>query len=152
MQFAHERARGGDFAQARGELALVDPRPALVSKWDKFSAPLPEYHYLHGLVNLGLGLRVDFPNPLIETAEGAPRVRGPEISYDAAIAATGNADIVPQPHTNYPDDSRPAIYRAALADLDALLDQPPAGWPPEARAAAERIRAKLQAGLDAVVR
>jgi hypothetical protein len=59
---------------------------------------------------------------------------------------------VPQPHAAYPDDSRPAIYRAALEDLDRLLANPPAGWPPAARAAAERARAQVQERLAAVER
>ena len=48
MQFAQEAAIKGDFARARGELALVDPRPATFKKWDVLSAPLPDYHFCHG--------------------------------------------------------------------------------------------------------
>jgi hypothetical protein len=143
MQFAQEAARKGDFARARGELELVDPRPAAFKKWDVLSAPLPDYHFLHGMISLGLGMPADFANPLIKRSDA-------EADYAEGIAVTENDDIVPQPQAGYPDDSRPAIYQAALEDLDALLGRPPAGWPPAARAATERMRAKLQAQLEAL--
>lgn len=152
MQLAHDAAQRGDFATARGELALVNPSPALVRKWDPLSAPLPDYHYLHGLVSLGLGLPPDFPNPLIKPEDVPPGASDGEASYAAAIAATENGDVVPQPRVDYPDDSRPALYRVALADLDRLLAQPPIGWNPAARAAAERLRAELKRRLDVVAK
>jgi hypothetical protein len=152
MQLATEAARAGNFARARGELALVDLRTATFKSWgDVLSAPLPDYHFLHGLVSLGLGMPTDFPNPLIKHAADAP-ASDAEASYSAAITMTENADIVPQPNNNYPDDSRPAIYRAALVDLDQLLAKPPTGWSPAARAAAERVRATVQERLDAVAK
>jgi len=150
MQLAQEAARTGDFARARGELGLVEPQPAAFKKWDTLSAPLPDYHYLHGLISLGLGLPTDFPNPLLKRTADAPARSDAEADYAEAIAVTENKDIVPQPHENYSDDSRPAVYQSALSDLDALLERPPAGWSPTARAATARMRAKLQAQLDAV--
>jgi hypothetical protein len=147
MQLAQEAARKGDFVRARGELELVEPRPAAFKKWDTLSAPLPDYHFLHGMISLGLSMPFDFPNPLLTPARSSA-----EADYTQAIAVTENDDIVPQPHVNYPDDSRPAVYQAALSDLDALLERPPAGWSPAARAAAARMRAKVQAQLDAVAR
>ena len=153
LQLAQESLRRGDFKTARQELALVDPRPATFQKWDRLSAPLPDYHYLHGLVGLALGLPNEFANPLIDHAAGAPHDALDAVaSYDQAIEVTEDKKVVPQPSVDYPDDSRPAIYRAALADLDRLLANPPIGWPPAARATAEQIRAKLQQQLDAIVK
>jgi hypothetical protein len=150
MQLAQEAARKGDFARARGEIELVEPRPAVFKKWDTLSAPLPDYHFLHGMISLGLGMPTDFPNPLLKRTAGAPARSDAEADYVEAISVTENDNIVPQPHENYPDDSRPAVYQAALSDLDALLERPPAGWPPAARAATTRIRAMVQGQLDAV--
>ena len=94
----------------------------------------------------------DFANPLIDHTPGAPPGSDAAASYDAAIKVTEDKNVVPQPSADYPDDARPAIYRAALANLDRLLANPPSGWPPAARAAAEQIRAKLQQRLDAIVK
>jgi hypothetical protein len=152
LQLVQESIRQGDFKTARQELALVDPRPATFQKWDRLSAPLPDYDYLHGLAGLALGLPNDFANPLIEHAPGAPPGSDAAASYEAAINVTEDKNVVPQPSADYPDDSRPAIYRAALADLDRLLAHPPAGWPPAARATAEQMREKLQQRLDAIVK
>jgi len=152
LQLAQESVRQGDYTTARQELALVDPRPATFQKWDRLSAPLPDYHYLHGLVGLALGLPNDFPNPLIDHAAGAPPRSDAIASYDQAIDVTEDKKVVPQPSVDYPDDSRPAIYRAALADLDRLLDNPPNGWPQTAHTTAEQIRAKLQQQLDAIAK
>ncbi len=152
MQLAQEAARKGDFARARGELTLVEPRSAAFKKWDTLSAPLPDYHFLHGLVSLGLSMPTNFPNPLLKRTAGAPARSDAEADYAEAISVTENDDIVPQPQENYPDDSRPAVYQAALSDLDALLERPPAGWSPAARAATARIRAKVQTQLDAVAK
>jgi hypothetical protein len=150
LQFALEAARKGDFARARDELELIEPVHAAFKKWDSRSAPLPDYHFLHGLISLGLGMPADFPNPLIERGSEAPARSAAEADYQAAIAVTENDDIVPQPHADYPDDSRSFVYRAALSDLDALLERPPAGWPAAARAATERVRATLQERLGAI--
>jgi hypothetical protein len=150
MQLAQEAARRGDFARARGEIELVEPRPAAFKKWDTLSAPLPDYHFLHGMISLGLNMPADFPNPLLAATANAPARSDAQADYAAAIAATENDNIVPQPHQDYPDDSRPAVYQAALSDLDALLERPPAGWLPSARATAARMRDKVQAQLDAV--
>ncbi|MEO7908084.1 MAG: hypothetical protein ABIV47_00405, partial [Roseiflexaceae bacterium] len=152
MQLAQEAARKGDFARARGELTLVEPRPVVFKKWDTLSAPLPDYHFLHGLISLGLDMPTNFPNPLLKPTAGAPARSDAEADYAQAISETENENIVPQPHENYPDDSRPAVYQEALSDLDALLERPPAGWSPAARAATARMRAKVQAQLDAVTR
>ncbi|HEU5103839.1 MAG TPA: tetratricopeptide repeat protein, partial [Roseiflexaceae bacterium] len=86
MQFAQEAARKGDFARARGELALVDPLSAVIKKWDSRAAPLPDYHFLHGLVSLGLGMPVDFPNPVLKANAGARSQSDAEADYAAAIA------------------------------------------------------------------
>jgi len=150
MQLAQEAARKGDFARARGELTLIEPRPAAFKKWDPLSAPLPDYHFLHGMISLGLGMPTDFPNPLLKPTADAPAHSDAEADYAEAISVTENDTIVPQPHENYPDDSRPAVYQAALSDLDALLERPPAGWSSTARAATARMRAQVQAQLDAV--
>jgi hypothetical protein len=150
LQIAQEAVRRGDYESARRELSLADPSPATFQKWDRLSAPLPDYHYLHGLVSLGLGLPADFANPLVERAAGAAPGADALASYDAAIQFTEDKRYVPQPSADYPDDSRPPIYRAALADLDRLLASPPDGWPPAARAAAQQARAKLQQRLDAI--
>jgi hypothetical protein len=150
MQLARDAVAGGDFARAGAELQLVEPSPLLVRKWDALSAPLPDYHFLHGLISLGRGLPGDFPNPLVEAKDGAPIVSGAEASYDAAIAATENPTLVPQRRADYPDDARPALYQAAIADIDALLAHPPPRWPEQARMAAERVREKLVAKLGAV--
>ncbi|MEP7190921.1 MAG: hypothetical protein ABI901_17155, partial [Roseiflexaceae bacterium] len=152
MQLAQEAARKGDFERARGEIELVEVRPAAFKKWDTLSAPLPDYHFLHGLISLGLGMPTNFPNPLLKPTTGAPTRSDAEADYAKAISETENDNIVPQPHENYPDDSRPAVYQAALSDLDALLERPPAGWSPAARATTARMRAKLQAQLDTVTR
>ncbi len=152
LQLAQESARKGDFVRARGELALVEPRPAAFKKWDTVSAPLPDYYFLHGMISLGLSMPTDFPNPLLKRTAGAPARSDAEADYAEAIAVTENKDIVPQPRDGNPDDARPAVYQAALSDLDALLDRPPAGWSPAARAATARMRAKVQAQLDAVTR
>lgn len=149
LQLAQEAARAGRYDLARAELALVDARPAIFQKWDKLSVPIPDFHFLHGLVSLGLGMPLDFPNPLLKPASNATPASDAEPSYAAAIKATEDAAIVPQPNADYPDDSRPAIYRAALADLDRLLASPPEGWSPRARAAATRVRALLAAQLAA---
>ncbi|HEX9438058.1 MAG TPA: hypothetical protein VF909_00195, partial [Roseiflexaceae bacterium] len=66
MQLAREAAERGEFAKARAELALVSPDPSPLRRWDERSAPLPDYHLLHGLISLGLGMPVDFPNPLLK--------------------------------------------------------------------------------------
>lgn len=142
LQLAHAAAQRGEFAAARAELQLANPSPAEFQKWDKLAAPLPDFHYLHGLVSLGLGLPSSFANPLLARAS-AGGLSGAEASYAAAIAATEDGAIVPQRRAGEPDDARPGIYRAALADLDVLLAAPPAGWPAQARAAATRIRAQL---------
>jgi hypothetical protein len=94
----------------------------------------------------------NFPNPLLKPTAGAPARSDAEADYAEAISVTENDDIVPQPHENYPDDSRPAVYQAALSDLNALLERPPAGWSTAARAATTRMRAKVQALLDTVTR
>ena len=152
MQLAQEAARKGDFERARGELALVEPRPAAFKKWDTLSAPLPDYYFLHGVISLGLSMPTDFPNPLLKRTAGTPTRSDAEADYAEAIAVTEDDNIVPQPHENYSDDSRPAVYQSALSDLDALLERPPAGWSPAARAATARMRAQVQAQLDALAR
>ena len=102
------------------------------------------------MISLGLGMPTNFPNPLLKPIAGVPARSDAEADYAEAISVTENDNIVPQPHANYPDDSRPAVYWAALSDLDALLERPPAGWSPAARAATARMRANVQAQLDAV--
>ena len=102
------------------------------------------------MISLGLGMPAIFRNPLLKGSAGAPARSNAEADYAEAISVTENDNIVPQPHDDYPDNSRPAVYQAALSDLDALIDRPPAGWPPAARAATARMRAKVQAQLDAI--
>jgi hypothetical protein len=132
LQLAQEALRNGNYAAARAELALVDARVSTFQKWDRLSAPLPDAPYMQGLVALGLG----------DTSSAAS-------SYAAAVAATENQTVVPQRGPAYPDDARPAIYRAEIANLDRLLAAPPPGWPAAARAAAERTRMELAEQLDA---
>jgi hypothetical protein len=102
------------------------------------------------MISLGLSMPTDFPNPLLKRAAGGLARSDAEADYTEAIAVTEGGDFVPQPHDDNPDDARPAVYQAALSDLDALLDRPPAGWSPAARAATARMRAKVQAQLDAL--
>lgn len=144
MQLAQLSARRGNFAQARAELALVDPRPSSVRQWeqDTLSAPLPDYWFLQGLISLGLATDAHTPRQLV-VDESADAPGAAEASYAQAIAQTENPNIVAQPST---------AYRTALADLDALLKAPPNGWPASARATAERVHARLQERLQAVTK
>ena len=134
LQLAQEALRNREYATARAELALVDARITTFQKWDKLSAPLPDALYMQGLVALSQG----------DTHSAAS-------SYAAAVAATEDQAIVPQRGPAYPDDARPAIYRAEIANLDQLLAAPPPGWPAAARAAAERTRMDLAERLDATL-
>lgn len=180
MQLAQVFARRGNFARARDELELVDPRAEAVKQWDSgtLSAPRPDYSFLHGLISLGLGAEatprnpalfditdiefhdppvsdssdVEFRNPLVSDSAAAAAPTYAEASYTQAISETEDADIVAQPSASFPDDARPLVYRAALADLDRLLASPPKGWPASARATTGRVRARLQARLDAITR
>jgi hypothetical protein len=154
MQLAQHYARRGDFIRARGALGLVDPTPAFVQQWDEgaLSAPRPDYSFLHGLISLGLGHDVNILNPLITKQVLAAAPSYAEASYAQAISETEDSDIVAQPSDSYPDDSRPLVYRAALGDLDRLLEAPPKVWPAESRAAAERVRARLLERLNAVTK
>ena len=144
LQLAQAAAQQGDFARARTELTLIDPDPAHLARWDVLAAPRPDYAFLRGLVGLGSEVVVDFPDPL-----AAQRVTAAQASYTQAISETENPNVVPQRNASYPDDSRPAIYQAALADLDGLLAHPPPRWSAAAHDAALEIRAEIQKRLAA---
>lgn len=150
MQAAEEFAQRGDFVRARSELALVEPLPAVVARWEgsSRSAPLPDFSFLHGLIGLGLGEQPHSANPLLGTGTITATDVLAEASYEEAIREVGDARVMPSLDAGTLMVVRRRLYDEALADLKHLLAAPPAGWPARSRAAAERVLARLQQQRD----
>jgi hypothetical protein len=130
LALAEAAVDDGDWERARKALELVEPRldPNTTKGWDRQSVPQPEYHLLHGLVGLALGVPQDFVNPVTSTPN-------PEASYTLALKQIADTNIVPP-------DARPALYEQALADLDRMIDSP--GILPSSRATAIKLREALR--------